>query len=149
MTKRKPPEELKKPGPKDPVWTLETATQLFEDMISWQMADADNLYWEKFIVMERGLYPSVVSYLIGKYPELSNLLKKAEKVQEIRLLEKVGKGEIKSIFVLKNKHGYADKVETKTETFTRQANTREELQGLTLDQLKDRLRELTGRNDKN
>lgn len=143
MTKRKPPEEHKQGGrPKK--WTEEVAVALANDLIEWQLALDENIYWEKYLVVIRGLYPEIVSQLTSQYPKFAQLIKRAKKIQEFKLVEKEGKGEIKSMFILKNHHGYADKQEIKQETRLHQ--TVEDLTTLGKmqeEELRDRLRWLT------
>lgn len=145
MTKAKPKELHKKLGPKGPSkWTEEAALELANSMIAWQLEDESHIYWEKFLVIDRALYPEIVSYLTGRYPSFVQLIKRAEKIQEYRLADVVGKGEIKSIFMMKNKHGYADKQDIKSESTVHQTvKDISRLKELDDDELKDSLRWLT------
>lgn len=106
-------------------WTEEKALKVGSDLISWLRKSHKNIYFEDFLYVENAFYknedkkgvvyyPELISYLSNKYLSFLNLIKIAEKIQECRL-KKFGmvKNATMPIFVLKNKHGYSDKVELK------------------------------------
>jgi hypothetical protein len=106
--------ERGKLGGRPEIWTEEAALQLGEQLIAWYEVDEDNIYLKEFL-SKRRLHSQIISELTSKWESFSELIKIAKEIQEVRLLKKEGKGEIKSMFVLKNHHGYADKQEVKTE----------------------------------
>jgi len=139
--KKHPDKQLGRPTE----WTEDRALELGEGLIAWMEASSDNVYWEKYLYLERKeekLYPELISYLTSKYDSFLQLVKRAKKIQEIRLLEKEGKGEIKSLFVLKNHHGYADRTEVKTENVNYNYDPKD-LREKTQDDLQEMLMNLT------
>lgn len=101
-------------------WTEEKAIELAEGLIRWfnekddNGNDKGNIFWEEYIVIEKDLYPSVVSYLCNKFSSFSNLIEKAKKIQEIKLVKYGIADKLQptmTIFVLKNHHNYRDKSE--------------------------------------
>lgn len=123
-------------------WTEERAIELGESLLEWMKQDESRIYWFEFIVVERGLYKQLASDLAKKYPAFAELLKRAKDLQELRLLKKEGKGEIKSMFVLKNHHGYADKQEIKSDNINRNLDAKD-LQAATESDLMELARTLT------
>jgi len=98
----------------DEKWTEAKALQLGEDLIKWQKENTVNMFWEEYLVMERDLYPKLISYLCGKFTSFFQLLEKAKKIQEIKL-KKYGTADKLNAsitkFVLINEHGWRDKQE--------------------------------------
>ena len=98
----------------DEKWTEAKALQLGEDLINWQKEGPINIFWDEYLVMERDLYPKLISYLCGKFTSFFQLLEKAKKIQEIKL-KKYGTADKLNAsitkFVLINEHGWRDKQE--------------------------------------
>jgi hypothetical protein len=96
-------------------WTEERAVQLASDLIAWQKEKPDNMFWEEYLVIERDLYPELISYLEKKFTSFLKLIEKARKIQELKL-QKYGTADKLNApitkFVLINKHGWKDKTET-------------------------------------
>lgn len=98
-------------------WTFERAMQFGEDLINWLIEeDADghdkgNIFFEEYIVIVRGFYPDLTGYLCKKFKPFSELIRKAKKIQELKL-QKYGVGDrlnaTMTKFVLKNVHGWDD-----------------------------------------
>jgi len=99
------------PGEK---WTEAKALQLADDLITWQKQKPVNIFWDEYLVMERDLYPKLISYLSKKFTSFFRLLEKAKKIQEIKL-KKYGTADKLNAsitkFVLINEHGWKDKQE--------------------------------------
>lgn len=95
-------------------WTEKEALEIGNELIAWLQTDnPDNIFFEKFLV-GRGLYRSAVTFLSEKYESFSELIKKAKQLQELNIEALSITNQINvpiSIFVLKNHHGYKDKVE--------------------------------------
>lgn len=95
-------------------WTEEKALKLGADLIKWQKEEPVNIFWEEFIVLERDLYPEIISYLCGKFTSFFKCIEKAKKLQEIKL-KKYGTADKLNAsitkFVLINEHGWRDKTE--------------------------------------
>ncbi len=123
------------------IWTEEKALELGRELVEWMLADESRTYWQRFIVIEKGLYKELINDLVKKWPSFSPLLKRAKEIQELRLLETVGKGEIKSLFVLKNHHGYADRVEVKSDNLNRSLDTKD-LSAASDEQLREMLKSM-------
>lgn len=98
-------------------WTEKRALELGEDLIAWLKAkdedgeDRGNIFFKEFLIMERDLYPDVIGYLSDKFSSFSDLIKKAEAIQELKL-QKYGVGDrlnaTMTKFVLTNIHGWRD-----------------------------------------
>ena len=95
-------------------WTEDRAMQLGYDLIAWQKEKPENVFWEEFIIMEKELYPEIISYLSKKFTSFLKLIEKAKKIQEIKL-KKYGTADRLNAsitkFVLINEHGWKDKQE--------------------------------------
>jgi hypothetical protein len=95
-------------------WTEAKALQLGEDLIEWQKAKSDNMFWEEYLVIEKDLYPELIAYLEKKFTSFLKLIEKARKIQELKL-QKYGVADVLNApitkFVLINKHGWRDKQE--------------------------------------
>lgn len=99
-------------------WTEKKATELGIELIEWLKAkdedgnDKANIFFEEFIVIEKDLYPQLITYLSDKFSSFSYLLEKAKKIQEIKLV-KYGVGDrlnaTMTKFVLTNHHSYSEK----------------------------------------
>lgn len=99
-------------------WTEEIALKLGKELIEWLKEiddtgqDKGNIFYEEFIVLEKDLYPEIIAYLSGKYPSFLNLIGKAKKIQEIKLV-KYGVGDrlnaTMTKFVLMNCHNFVEK----------------------------------------
>jgi len=111
-------------------WTKEVALKLGNDLIKWMSPKivieagkqrdihAVNILWEEFIVIEKGLYPDIISQLSNKFIEFSLLIKKAKKIQETKLVKYGIANRLQpamTIFVLKNHHNYKDKKDITTD----------------------------------
>ncbi len=104
-------------------WTEEIALKLGNELIDWMKAknkegeDKGNIFFEDFLCIENDLYEELISYLCDKFPMFLKLIKKAKKIQELKLI-KFGIADrlqpTMTIFVLKNHHNYKDKTENET-----------------------------------
>jgi hypothetical protein len=68
-------------------WTLKKALKLAEDLIIWLQADPKNVFYEKFLVLERRLYNDIISNLCDKYPEFKRTIQAAKEIQRIKLMD--------------------------------------------------------------
>jgi len=95
-------------------WTEEVALNLANELIAWQKELPVNIFWEEFLVMEKDLYPEVISYLCEKFTSFFKLIEQAKKIQEIKL-KKYGTADKLNAtitkFVLINEHDWRDKSE--------------------------------------
>ena len=92
-------------------WTEPKANRLFDELLDWMRADTKNIVWDRFTVIEKGLYPEIISYLASKFESCAKKLEMAKKIQEIRLVEGGLTRDLDksvSIFLLKTKYGYID-----------------------------------------
>lgn len=102
-------------------WTEKKALKLGDDLIKWMKEkdekgnDKGNIFYEDFLCIENDYYEELISYLCKKFTSFLNLIKKAKKIQELKLI-KYGIADrlqpTMTIFVLKNHHAYKDKTET-------------------------------------
>jgi hypothetical protein len=117
-------------------WTEAEAMKLGGELVTWmkpkfvpdpkhkpkkgerqKMVDAHglNIFFEKFLLIEKGLPPGTLSYLDKNFKSFSNLKKTAKRLQEIKLKEygvhrKLDKSVV--IFLLKCEHGLTEKQDT-------------------------------------
>jgi hypothetical protein len=105
----------KNPGGRPTKWTEEKVMELGDDLINWLRESEDNIWFERFLYEEKDLYPQFISEMRDKYEKFSELLKKAKKIQESKLVDLTLKHNLNptmSIFVLKNHYQYTDKQQT-------------------------------------
>jgi hypothetical protein len=105
----------KNPGGRPTKWTEEKVILLGEELIDWLKLDDDNVWFEKFLYEEKDLYPQFISEMRDKYPKFSELIKRAKKIQESKLVDGTLKHSLNptmAIFVLKNHYQYTDKQQT-------------------------------------
>lgn len=99
----------------DEKWTEDIALQLGRDLIDWQKESDKNIFFEDFLVIQKDLYPQLISYLSDKFTSFSKLIERAKKIQEIKL-KKLGTADLLNAsmtkFVLINEHNWKDKTET-------------------------------------
>jgi|GEM_PF-6537282 len=119
-------------------WTEEMALELGNALIEWikpkYMPDPNykpekggkpktvdvhtlNVFFEKFLIIQRDLYPDVIRYLSETYESFSDLIEKAKKIQELKLKEYAVHKKIDttmSIFLLKTNHGHTEKSQIET-----------------------------------
>ena len=99
-------------------WTEKKALKLGEEMTAWMKAkdengeDKGNIFFAEFLCIENDYYEDLINYLCGKFTSFLELIKKAHKIQEIKLA-KFGIDDrlqpAMTIFCLKNLHGWNDK----------------------------------------
>lgn len=65
-------------------WTEEKVLKLAKDLIDWMKDDMGNFWLEEFLI-ERDLYPDVISYLSEKFPPFSDYIARAKAIQESRI----------------------------------------------------------------
>lgn len=102
----------KNPGGRPVKWTEEKVLELGEDLITWLKANEDNVWFERFLYEEKDLYPQFISEMVEKYEKFSELIKRAKKIQEGKIVDGSFKHNLNptmAIFVLKNHYQYTDK----------------------------------------
>lgn len=105
----------KNKGGRPLIWTEEKVLKLGEELIQWLKSDEDNVWFERFLYEVKDLYPQFISEMVEKYPKFSELIKRAKKIQENKLVDGCLKHNLNStiaIFVLKNHYQYTDKTQT-------------------------------------
>lgn len=91
-------------------WTEKKAIELGEEMLNWltDKKHEGNIFFEDFLIIEKGYYPELISYLTKKFTSFLKLIEKAKKIQEIKLY-KFGIADrlnaTMTKFVLINEHG--------------------------------------------
>ena len=60
-------------------WTEQKAKKLGKSLIEWLKHDEKHICYEEFLIIEKGLYPSVLNYLGNKFESFSKLLDMAKK----------------------------------------------------------------------
>jgi len=122
-------------------WTEEIALELGQGMVEWlrpkykedkkgKVTDlhSSNFFYEDYVINERDLYPGIVSHLCERFESFSKLEKKAMKVQELKLCRYgIAKGLNPAvlIFVLKNKHGFRDRLDIDANIKTAKLNMKD------------------------
>ena len=101
-------------------WTEKKALELGEELIEWLNEidengdDVGNTLYEEFLIINKGLYNEILSYLGKKFPSFLKLLERAKKIQEIKL-HKYGLADRLNASIVKfsliNNHGWKDKQE--------------------------------------
>ena len=105
-------------------WTEEIALKFGNDLLNWIKESDENIFYDEFIFLvakdsdyhpKIKIYPDLIEYLTKKYSTFCELIKKAEKLQEIKLkkfgcFDKLNASMVK--FTLINNHGWADATRT-------------------------------------
>lgn len=127
-------------------WTEKNANILGEELIEWLKEkdehgeDKGNIFFMEFLVIEKKMYPALISYLKDKFTSFFKLIEQAEAIQEIKL-QKYGVGDrlnsTMTKFVLINKHGWKDKTDITTngENISTDSKTAKDIE-----EIKNRLR---------
>lgn len=99
-------------------WTEEIAVALAYDLLDWLSQEArksrPNLFFEEFLVKNKGLNASLISSLSVKYESFGQLIGRAKEIQRMQLYKWGTWGELNACltkFALANHHGDTDKVE--------------------------------------
>ena len=98
-------------------WTIENVSKLADELIEW-FKHPENFYAKSFF-LERNLYEDLRYYLRDKFPLFSDILKKAKELQEAKLVESgllQKTNPAMTIFMLKAKHKFKDKIEIEQTT---------------------------------
>ncbi len=93
------------------VWTTEKVNEIGEELLKWFKADENHMFIIEFAV-EKDIWKQRFYEWAKENEVFADYLKKAEEIQETRLLRKGVKGgnaTAFTIFLLKNLHGYRDK----------------------------------------
>lgn len=123
-------------------WTDARIEALAADLFKWFTEDESRLFYGSWMV-NHGLHWEHLSRFRSVSDVFRETCKKVDALQEERLVLLGLKNPVMPIFVLKNKHGWADKQEVKTEQHITHAEDRKQLEELDQERLKDRLRALT------
>ena len=136
---------MAKRGPKGPSkWTEDKAMELAAELLEWLKYGSDNVFFEEFLVVDRGLYPQLISDLVKRYDKFAEAIKVARKMQEMKLANRLlsSRNPAGAIFALKNnQHHWSDKQEIKSDNVQRhytggslRDKTEEELMGVAEEQ---------------
>ena len=96
-------------------WTEKKALELGDGLLKW-LKEPDNIFYEEYLIIEKGLYTELLQYLAKKFSSFLNLMGHAKKIQEIKLLKGGVKADLSSAmtkFVLINNHGFKSTNEEK------------------------------------
>ncbi len=97
-------------------WTEKEAILLGNELIEWLKQDTKkNIFFKHFLIVERDLYLSLISYLTDKFSSFSQLIERVKEMQELKLMKYGVQDELNASmtkFVLANHHNYTDKQET-------------------------------------
>ena len=98
-------------------WTEKACHELLDRLEAWYEEDETNIYFQEFILKE-GLYRDVLDYVQRKFASVSERFQYFQDLQEARLVSLATKGVTKegfTKFMLINKFGYSERIETKNE----------------------------------
>lgn len=98
-------------------WTEKACHELLDRLQEWYDEDETNIYFKEFILKE-GLYRDIFDYVQGKFTSVSERFQYFQDLQEARLVSLATKGVTKegfTKFMLINKFGYAERLETKND----------------------------------
>lgn len=98
-------------------WTEEACHELLDRLQEWYDEDEKRIYFKEFILKE-GLYKDVFEYICEKHTSVSERFKYFNDLQEARLVRLATEGTTKegfTKFMLINKFGYSERIETKNE----------------------------------
>jgi hypothetical protein len=70
-------------------WTEKKAMEVGNSLIEWMQEEELNIFFDEFLINEKGLYPEFIYKMSKKYPEFRQVIKKAKSIQEIKIA-KVG-----------------------------------------------------------
>src|SRR5690606_28163159 len=93
-------------------WTEEEALKLGEELLSWMKEKPENVFFKEFLIYENDYYEELTDYLSNKYESFLNVLKKAKKIQELKIVKLSSDNKLNptmSIFCLKNLHDWRDR----------------------------------------
>lgn len=100
-------------------WTEEKALEMGQELLDWLdiptiEGEANNVFIDDFLYIEKGYYTTLFNYLMKKFSSVSSLHKVAKKKQEMKLAKlgltsKFNPAITK--FVLTNHHDYKDKID--------------------------------------
>lgn len=96
-------------------WTEERALKVANDLIDWLKTEDENMFFEEFLYLNNDYYPNLIKYLSNKFTSFCELIRKAKKIQEVKLMkfgcfDKLNASMTK--FTLINNHNWKDKNET-------------------------------------
>lgn len=131
-------------------WTAERIETLARELETWFLEDDTRMFYKGFYTPRRDLYPELISRLQSVNETFRQTIKRLDGVQEARLLDYALKRKVDvamAIFLLKNKHGYADKIEQKVKSENKHVVSGS-LDALTPEQLRDRIFMITERASK-
>lgn len=103
-------------------WSEEEALKLGNDLIEWMSPKFEegkdlhilNIFFNEYLVIQRGLYKQIISKLSERFPSFGNLIKRAKEMQGIKLwkygaLNKLNPAIV--IFAQKVLHGHRESQE--------------------------------------
>lgn len=99
-------------------WTEEKALSLGNKLIEWLKAEEENIFFAEFLYINNDYYEELISYLTKKFKSFLNLIEKAKKIQEIKLMKFGCFDKLNSTmtkFTLTNNHGWKDKQDMTTD----------------------------------
>lgn len=127
-------------------WTTDRVEAIAKELEEWFLEDDTRVFYNEWLV-RKGLHREHLRRFQSVSEAFRDVIKRVDYLQEERLAKlmlKPGLNPGGPIFVLKNKHNWADKVEMKNRNIAEEGpKTRNELEKMTPEQLKERLRQLT------
>jgi hypothetical protein len=95
-------------------WTEKKALQLGEELIAWLKEKDENIFFDEFLYLNKDYYETLITYLRGEFSSFSQLIERAKKIQEVKLVkfgvfDKLNAQMTK--FTLINNHGYKERTE--------------------------------------
>ena len=131
-------------------WTDAKIEALADDLWEWYNEDETRLFYASWLA-KRGLHTEHKARFQRVNDKFRDVCKKIDAMQEERLCQAgigAGKNPGMAIFVLKNKHGYADKVEQRIESTSHQVVS-VDASSLSAEELRQKIFEMTERAKRN
>ncbi len=95
-------------------WTEKKALKVGDNLISWLKKEDENIFYDDFLILENDYNDDLITYLRKKFTSFSELVKKAKKIQELKLMKFGVFDKLNSTmtkFTLINNHDWKDKTE--------------------------------------
>lgn len=129
-------------------WTPARIEELRKELVEWFMEpgkESERLFYKQFLVEHKGLYHELISRLSSIDDTFRHTVKRLDEIQEQRIARLASQNKINPVFtmfVLKNKHGWVDKQEIKTENRNVNVDLASQVKDMTDEQLRESIRDL-------
>ncbi|MBE9488997.1 MAG: hypothetical protein IMY67_01765 [Bacteroidetes bacterium] len=114
-------------------WTEKKALKVGHDLIKWLKAEEENIFFEEFLYIENDYYSDLIGYLGRKFTSFLELINKAKKIQELKLVkfgvfDKLNATMTK--FTLINNHDWKEKTQSDLTTNGKDISIQEQVKNI-------------------